>query len=307
MAPTIWQLISLAIIVLWTARLARAKGMNPLAWGAGSALLMAVGWLALSWGEGSGRNFVVFVGMGPLVFLLLFRSSLFRRGSSAATAAPARVTAAACPRCAAADPGGQNYCVHCGWDLSRPYAESVDGAETAAPAASPPEPAATVLETAADIPAATVTESPADIPAAAVAESAADIPAAAITETASKPAEATTEETAAAAIPIKPPAAPAAAPTLAQDTEPPPEPVETAPAAAPPTPAVRRSPTAANLTERGIALFGQGRVQEAIDQFTKAIALDPQYKLAWEQRAEAYGRLGRAEQQAADRRQLETI
>ena len=291
MAPTIWQLISLAIIVLWTARLARAKGMNPLVWGVGSALLMAVGWFVLpeNW-----RNYMVFVGMGPLVFLLLFRSSLFRRGNSAATAAPARV-AAACPRCAAADPGGQNYCVHCGWDLSRHYTESADSAETAAPAASPPEPAATVRETAADIPATTVTESPADIPAAA------------ITETASKPAETATEETVApAAIPEPPPAAPTAAPTLAQDTEPPPEPAETAPSA-PPTPAVRRSPTAANLTERGIALFGQGRVQEAIDQFTKAIALDPQYKLAWEQRAEAYGRLGRAEQQAADRRQLETI
>lgn len=294
MAPTIWQLISLAIIVLWTARLARAKGMNPLAWGAGSALLMAGAWLVPWWGEGGGRNFVVFIGMGPLVFLLLFRSSLFRRGNPTATAAPARAAAAACPRCAAADPGGQNYCVHCGWDLSRLYAESAADADSTAPAASPPEPAATVLETAADIPAAAVTESPADIPAA-------------VTETASKPAESTTEETVApAAIPQKPPAAPVAAPTLAQDTEPPPEPVETAPAP-PPTPAARRSPTAANLTERGMTLFGQGRVQEAIDQFTKAIALDPQYKLAWEQRAEAYGRLGRAEQQAADRRQLETI
>ena len=296
MAPTIWQLISLAIIVLWTARLARAKGMNPLAWGAGSALLMVGAWLMLSLGDGSGRNFVVFVGMGPLVFLLLFRSSLFRRGNPTATAAPARA-AAACPRCAAADPGGQNYCVHCGWDLSRLYTESAADADSTTPAASPPEPAVTVLETAADIPSATVTESPADIPAAA------------ITETASKPAETTPEETAVpAAIPQKPPAAPATAPILAQDTEPPPDPVETAPAPpAPPPPAVRRSPTAANLTERGMALFGQGRVQEAIDQFTKAIALDPQYKLAWEQRAEAYGRLGRAEQQAADRRQLETI
>ena len=290
----ILQLISLAIIVLWTARLARAKGMNPLAWGVGSALLMAGSWVVLSLGEGNGRNFVVFVGMGPLVFLLLFRSSLFRRGNSAATAAPARVAATACPRCAAADPGGQNYCVHCGWDLSRAYAESVDNPETAAPAASPLEPAATVRETTADIPATAIMESPADIPAAT------------ITETAPKPAGTTPEETAApAAIPIKPPAAPATAPTLAQDTEPPPEPAETVPAA--PPPAVRRIPTAANLTERGMALFGQGRVQEAIDQFTKAIALDPQYKLAWEQRAEAYGRLGRAEQQAADRRQLETI
>ena len=302
MAPTIWQLISLAIIVLWTARLARAKGMNPLVWGVGSALLMAAGWFVLpEW-----RSYMVFVGMGPLVFLLLFRSPLFRRGNSAATAAPARVTTAACPRCAAADPGGQNYCVHCGWDLSRPYAESADSAETAAPAASPPEPAATVLETAADIPAATVTESPADIPET-VTETATDIPAAAVMETAPKPAETTPEETVApATIPTKPPAAPATAPILAQGTEPPPEPIETAPAA-PPPPAVRRSPTAANLTERGMALFGQGRVQEAIDQFTKAIALDPQYKPAWEQRAEAYGRLGRAEQQAADRRQLETI
>lgn len=290
MAPTIWQLISLAIIVLWTARLARAKGMNPLAWGVGSALLMAAGWFVLpEW-----RSYMVFVGMGPLVFLLLFRSSLFRRGNPTATATPARV-AAACPRCAAADPGGQNYCVHCGWDLSRPYTKSTDSAETAAPAASPPEPAATVLETATDIPAATGTESSTDTPAAAT-----------VMETAPKPAETTPEEMVApAAIPANPPAASATAPTLAQDTETPPEPAETAPA--PPPPAVRRIPTAANLTERGIALFGQGRVQEAIDQFTKAIALDPQYKLAWEQRAEAYGRLGRAEQQAADRRQLETI
>lgn len=274
----ILQLISLAIIVLWTARLARARGMNPLAWGVGSALLMAAGWFLLpeNW-----RNSMVFIGMAPLVFLLLFRSSLFRRNNPAA-ATTARVAAVSCPRCAAADPGGQNYCVHCGWDLSRPYAEAADSGETAAPAASPAESAATVLESTADIEAAAVTESP------------------------SKPAETRPEETAApAASPEPPPAAPVAAPLLAQDMEPPPEPVETAPAA--PPPAGRRIPTAANLTEQGIALFGQGRVQEAIDQFTKAIALDPKYRLAWEQRAEAYGRLGRAERQAADRRQLETI
>ena len=270
MAPIIWQLISLAIIVLWTARLARAKGMNPLAWGVGSALLMAAGWFLLpEW-----RSYMVFVGMGPLVFLLLFRSPLFRRSNPAA-ATTARVAAVSCPRCAAADPGGQNYCVHCGWDLSRPYAESTDSGETAAPAASPAESTATVLETAADIPAAAVTES---------------APEATATPAAS---------------PERPPAAPVAAPILAQDTEPPPETAETAPAT--PPPAVRRIPTAANLTEQGIALFSQGRVQEAIDQFTKAIALDPKYRLAWEQRAEAYGRLGRAERQAADRRQLETI
>jgi Tfp pilus assembly protein PilF len=61
------------------------------------------------------------------------------------------------------------------------------------------------------------------------------------------------------------------------------------------------------MTERGINLFSQGRFQEAVDQFTKAIALDPKYRLAWERRAEAYGRLGRAERAAADKQQLEAI
>jgi Tfp pilus assembly protein PilF len=75
----------------------------------------------------------------------------------------------------------------------------------------------------------------------------------------------------------------------------------------PQKPTVRRFPTAASLTERGIALFSQERFQESVDQFTKAIALDPSYKLALKHRAEAYGRLGRAEQEAADQRQLEAI
>ena len=72
------------------------------------------------------------------------------------------------------------------------------------------------------------------------------------------------------------------------------QPVPPSPAASPP-PAPRPIPTPANLTERGVSLFNQGRFQEAIDQFTKAIALDPDYKEAWERRAEAYGRLGRPE------------
>lgn len=277
----ILRLISLGIVVLWTVRLAQSKGLNPLAWGVGSALLMAVVWFAfVEW-----RNFVVFVGMAPLAFLLLFRSPLFRRSNpTTATAAPVAATNA-CPRCAAPDTGGQNYCVHCGWDLSRSYAETVDSPEPVAPATNAPEPAATVLETAIETPAATAATP--------------------------EPAEIAPQETVApAAIPETPTATPQPqpAPVLAQDTEPAPPLTESVPAAPATTPpAVRRIPTAANLTERGIALFSQGRFQEAVDQFTKAIALDPKYKLAWERRAEAYGRLGRAERQAADRRQLETI
>ena len=276
----IWQLISAAIVVLWTVRLARSKGLNPLVWGVGSALLMAVVGFAFD----NFRSFVVFIGMAPLVFLLLFRSPLFRRGNpTTATAAPV-AAANACPRCAAPDTGGQNYCVHCGWDLSRTYAETVDSPEPVAPPTNAPELAATVMETTIENPVATA----ATPEAAEIAPQETGAPAAA-------------PETPAATPPPEP------APVLAQDTEPPPplaEPVPVTPATPPP---VRRIPTAANLTERGIALFSQGRFQEAVDQFTKAIALDPKYKLAWERRAEAYGRLGRAERQAADRRQLETI
>lgn len=277
----IFQLISLVIIVLWTVRLARSKGLNPLLWGIGSALLMALAWAMFE----EQRGFVVFIGMAPLVFLLLFRSPLFRRRSDSASTSPVTAThsARSCPRCTAPEAGGQNYCVHCGWDLSQTYtpAAETDEITAAPPATAPaPEPATTVLETTLE-----------------------EIKAAPATESASEPSEVVPPE------PAIPAVTPEPAPVLAQDTEPPPPPppptpTETAPAApAPP----RRIPTAANLTERGIALFRQGRFQEAVDQFTKAIALDPKYKQAWEQRAEAYGRLGRAERQAADRRQLETI
>jgi Flp pilus assembly protein TadD len=75
----------------------------------------------------------------------------------------------------------------------------------------------------------------------------------------------------------------------------------------PETPVFRGQPTAANMTERGIWLFNQGRIQESIDQFTKALALDVDFKEAWEHRAEAYSRLGRGEQAAEDRRRLQAI
>jgi tetratricopeptide (TPR) repeat protein len=66
-------------------------------------------------------------------------------------------------------------------------------------------------------------------------------------------------------------------------------------------------PTATSMTERGVRLFNQGRTQESIDQFTKAIELDPSYTQAWARRAEAYARLGRGEEAAEDRRQLDAL
>ena len=61
------------------------------------------------------------------------------------------------------------------------------------------------------------------------------------------------------------------------------------------------------MTERGASLAQQGRVQEAIDQFTKAIALDPDYKPALSNRAEAYEKSGRKAEAAEDLRRLEAI
>ena len=61
------------------------------------------------------------------------------------------------------------------------------------------------------------------------------------------------------------------------------------------------------MTERGVKLFNQGRTQEAIDQFTKAIALDANYTDAWAKRAEAYALLGRGDQAAEDQRRLDSL
>lgn len=87
----------------------------------------------------------------------------------------------------------------------------------------------------------------------------------------------------------------------------PPAPAPEQPQPAPKPPRVHRPPTAVGMTERGLALFGQGKIQEAVDQFTKAIALDPSYLDAFQRRAEAYQRLGRPKEAAEDMRRLQTL
>jgi Tfp pilus assembly protein PilF len=61
------------------------------------------------------------------------------------------------------------------------------------------------------------------------------------------------------------------------------------------------------LTSRGIERFNEGKVQESIDQFTKALAMDSNHAEAWERRAEAYTRLGRNDEADEDRRRLAAI
>ena len=67
------------------------------------------------------------------------------------------------------------------------------------------------------------------------------------------------------------------------------------------------APTAAVMVSRGIERFDEGKFQEAIDQFTKAIALDPNYADAWERRSVAYAQLGRPQQAEDDRRHLQGL
>lgn len=279
-APDILLLLSLGIIVLWTTRLARAKGLNPWLWGVGAVLLVAVAWTF-------SRQFLGLVVMAPLIFLLLFRSPLFRKNrASEGVSMP-------CPRCGAPETGGLNFCVQCGWDLSRSRGEVSEGeTEHASPSQQPMD--AGLSNDSAD----TVVTG----------------------EGRQAPWEPPRED------PVEPPepaTPPAAEPVLAQEATETPDVAETAghpefaataevasepePAATPEPRPRRPMPTPANLTERGISLFNQGRFQEAIDQFTKAIALDPNYREAWEKRAEAYGRMGRPERQKADQSRLEAI
>ena len=268
-------LISLGIIVLWTTRLARSKGLNPWMWGIGAVMLIALAW-------NFSPRFLGLVVMVPLIFLLLFRSPLFRRNREPQVMP--------CPSCGAADTGGLNFCVQCGWDLSRTGADpGGSGQETTVNPEGPVE-LQPIEPTEADEPQPAPAEEPVPQPV-----SQTDNPPEPVVEPVPEPVLAQDAD-------------PSPEPVLAQDADP--APVETSPAPvaeSPQPPPLRAKPTAANLTERGVSFFNQGRYQEAIDQFTKAIALDPQYREAWEKRAEAYGRLGRSERQKADLRRLEAI
>jgi tetratricopeptide (TPR) repeat protein len=225
---TILIYLSLGIVVLWTARFARAKGRNPWVWG-GSPVVLAVALWLLDF------KYWQLAAMAPMVCLLFLRSHGPQEPGQP------RSEGVTCPKCQTRHLASQHYCVNCGWDLTKP---------STTPAATGEAPA------------------PAPVPVAEV-----------------KPA------TVASQASMEP---------VAVEAPPAPEPQ-------PKPPRVHRPPTAAGMTERGLALFGQGKLQEAIDQFTKAIALDPGYLAAWQRRAEAYQRLGRPKEAAEDMRRLQTL
>lgn len=254
----ILQILSLLFVVLWTARLARNKGRNPLVWG-GVAAIPAVGLLEIfpEW-----ITVLCMLPMLALVFMPARRPVATDSGQDGMTP---------CPRCQHSHEPGPTYCTNCGWELTRTYATTDATANTADGVESSSAPTATRGAGVADgaEPRASATETTGAEPAAEPVMASQQVDEA---ETATAQAE-----------------------------------TEAAPAFSMAPLSITRPLTAAGMTDLGLSLFNQGRVREAVDQFTKAIALDPRYREAWANRAKAYSELGLSEKAAADRQQLEAI
>lgn len=189
----------------------------------------------------------------------------------------------ACARCAKTYSEGQHFCTGCGWDLNEAY--SPEETDESLPFPSRPQVQTTVHSTGVAQPPETpeVPQTPEAEPA--VAET--PVPEVVDATVADAPQQ-----------PVDEPGQTAESTPEEAEAEPEKEYVPWG------TYDPGLAPTAAVMTSRGIERFDAGKYQEAIDQFTKAIALDPNYADAWERRAEAYAQLGRAQQAEEDRRHL---
>lgn len=267
MQHPIFQLALSVLIAFWTVRAALARGRSPWLW-AGTSLTLGI--LSVAYDALTMLNLV---SVAPLLYLMLFVQPRARR--------PVRPQRNNCPKCAAAHSPQQNFCTKCGWDLSREYApesgDTVLASEMRQPSTPPERDAAAAAAT---------MERPAETP-----SDAAPPEPASTAKPASTPEPAAQRPTDAAAPPPPPPSAP----------EPQPEPRPWG------IPQPGPAPTAEQMTARGATLLSEGRIQEAIDQFTKAIALDPKHREAFEGRAEAYTQQGRGERAAEDYRRIQAL
>ena len=300
---TILPYLLVLFLAVWTAKVAMSRGRNPWIWG-GAALLLGL----LPWN---------FLGVLPLLLMLFMP----RTNVNPQT----RLQRFACSKCANTHRPGQRFCTNCGWDLTEVYTpegaehynipapvspiveDSIAGVETAsarsADASAVREVEPSPIEESRPVIAQSVEAPPTAEEARPVTAQAADAADPAMAQTA-QPISAATEPGPATGQPAE--AAPATAepgPVMAQAAEA--RPVDQADGASAPepwgVPTPGAPPTAATMTARGMRLFNDGRTQEAIDQFTKAIALDPSFPEAWERRAEAYSKQGRGEAADADR------
>ncbi len=210
------------------------------------------------------------IGMAPMVILLFLKSPQAKTSPSS--------QGITCARCSANQPHGRYYCTSCGWELKRSYPDDGQIAEETPVSAAPTD---------------AVDQAPAN----------ANSPA-------TEPRETVAAETAPAEE-MRPPErdqAPVGV-TAAEGAAQPPPPPESAPSLPRSAlrPMSRGVPTAVAMTERGRGMMENGRVQEAIDQFTKALAMDAAYKPALEARAQAYESEGRNAEAEQDRRQVEAF
>ena len=263
-------------VAFWTARAALARGRNPWVWG-GAALV--VGLLPF--------DQLRLLSVAPVLYLMFFV-----RPTEQSARRPQRDT---CSKCASPHSPGQNFCTKCGWDLSREYSpeanDTVLASEMHQPQSSSTATAERPAETVADPPISPA-PSPSDPPAGAVSDP-------------SVSAEQARESV---------PEASSGQSSSPQDEERKTEPSHPQPEAEPESgprpwgsPQPGPAPTAETMTARGAVLLSEGRLQEAIDQFTKAIALDPKHREAFERRAEAYTQQGRGERAEEDYRQIQAL
>ena len=265
---TVFLIAALALVSVWTSRLAKAKGRNPWLWGGASFVL--------------GIPTVHLFAVVPLIIIMFLKTPQQQ--------AEGIVKTTNCPKCQAKTAVSSRYCTKCGWEMARVI--TLD---------TPQEAEAPIIA------AATQTEEPPEVaqkPAQVLAEPEAAQPEGVENELAPVPVAGSTSEPAAEQPASTVFAAATGDAETADDaaTEEMPEPKTTYR-----KPVPVDVPTASAMTERGVQLFNQGRTQEAIDQFTKAIALDAGFIEAWAKRAEAYALLGRGDQAAEDQRRLDSL
>ena len=255
--------------VSWTAHLAKTKGRNPWIWGGAAVFL---GLLHVPYVP---QTATALLSVVPVLVLLFIKLP--------ATSPVEQVDRLTCARCAKTHSDGQHFCTGCGWDLSEAY--SPEAADEGHPFSAPSPVQTTTPSIAVALPPEVSETPPTDLQ--------------------------TTQPQPVADAPV---AEVAAEPTIetdpTQDAEPMSEDLEAEPA----TPYIPWgtydpgvAPTAAVMVSRGIERYEEQKFQEAIDQFTKAITLDPNYAEAWERRAEAYAQLGRSQQAEDDRRHLKGL
>ena len=253
MGNTVLLIVALALVSLWTGRLAHSKGRNPWLWGGASFAL--------------GIPTIHLLALVPLVVLMFIKSPQQQSGSID--------RATSCSRCEAQSSGNSRFCIRCGWELSREFSADTDEEQHRAPVS---------LDT--------------------TDEGLVDAP-----NTGQQvPVQGSGDDFAAPPQESAPGVSQEVAPQAGQEAEQEPSQAEaksSAPIYRKPVPV--DAPTPEAMTERGVRLFNQDRIQESIDQFTKAIALDANYTEAWAKRAEAYARLGRGAEAAEDRRRLDSL